>query len=123
MELSHNTGAAFGLASNGANGAGILLSMIAIAASCLVVYFAPFISSKSWAWVFALVLGGAIGNLTDRAFNEPGLFRGAVTDWIRLPNWPNFNIADSCIVIAALLSIVLTIKNVAPIDSKSGKHP
>ncbi|MGI9198297.1 MAG: signal peptidase II [Candidatus Nanopelagicaceae bacterium] len=116
LQLSYNTGAAFGL---GAEGAGVLLALFAIAASCLVVYYAPFLTSRAWAICFALLLGGAIGNLTDRAFNYPGLFRGAVTDWIKLPNWPNFNLADSCIVIAAILAFLLTAKNINPINRNS----
>jgi len=81
-----------------------------------VVYYAPFLTSRPWAIAFAMVLGGAIGNVTDRAFNYPGFFRGPVTDWIKLPNWPNFNLADSCIVLAAILAFVLTAKNINPID-------
>ncbi|MFM8922009.1 MAG: signal peptidase II [Candidatus Nanopelagicaceae bacterium] len=113
LQLSFNTGAAFGL---GANGGGILLSIFAISASCMVVYYAPFLTSKAWAIAFAMVLGGAIGNVTDRAFNFPGFFRGPVTDWIKLPNWPNFNLADSFIVIAAVLAFILTAKNINPIE-------
>ena len=103
----------------GANNGGIAFSIFAIAASCVVVYYAPFLTSKGWSWVFALVLGGAIGNLTDRAFNHPGLFRGSVTDWIRLPNWPNFNLADIAIVIAAVLAFLLTLRNNPPIKRGS----
>ena len=116
LQLTSNTGAAFGL---GANNGGIALSIFAIAASCVVVYYAPFLTSKGWSWVFALVLGGALGNLTDRAFNHPGLFRGSVTDWIRLPNWPNFNLADIAIVIAAALAFLLTLRNNPPIKRGS----
>lgn len=116
LQLTHNTGAAFGL---GADKAGIALGFFAISASCLVVYYAPFISSRGWSAVFALVLGGALGNLTDRAFNEPRLLRGPVTDWLALPHWPNFNIADSCIVAAALLAFILSFKNIAPIEVKN----
>jgi signal peptidase II len=38
-----------------------------------------------------------------------------VIDWIQLPNWPVFNIADSAIVIAASIAVILTIRNIAPI--------
>jgi len=41
------------------------------------------------------------GNLLDRIFRSPGLFRGYVVDWIELPHWPVFNLADSAIVCAA----------------------
>jgi signal peptidase II len=61
-------------------------------------------------------LGGIIGNSIDRIFREPGLLRGHVIDWMQLPNWPIFNIADSAIVIAALISVVLTARNIPPIS-------
>lgn len=115
LELAFNTGAAFGL---GAEGAGVALSLFAIAASCLVVYYAPYLTSRAWSIVFAMVLGGALGNLTDRAFNFPGLFQGAVTDWLKLPNWPNFNLADTSIVLAAILAFILTARDISPIDKR-----
>lgn len=92
------------------------MGLIAIAASTSVFFYASRITNKYWAWVLALVLGGALGNLTDRAFNSPGFLRGSVIDWIVLPNWPNFNIADSAIVCAAILAFILTLKNIAPIS-------
>jgi signal peptidase II len=49
-----------------------------------------------------LVLGGALGNLTDRAFRDEG-FRGRVVDFIDFHVWPVFNLADSAIVIGAIL--------------------
>ena len=49
-----------------------------------------------------LVLGGALGNLTDRAIRAPGM-RGRVVDFIDLHVWPVFNLADSAIVIGAIL--------------------
>lgn len=113
LELSFNTGAAFGL---GANGAGVLLGLFAIVASATAFYYAPKISNKYWAIVISLVIGGALGNLTDRAFNSPGFLRGSVTDWILLPNWPNFNLADSAIVCAAILAFMLTLRNIPPVQ-------
>ena len=113
LELTSNSGAAFGL---GANGAGVLLGAFAIAASAAAFYYAPKISNKYWAALLGLVLGGALGNLTDRAFNSPGFLRGSVTDWIVLPHWPNFNIADTAIVTAAILAFVLTLKNIPPTE-------
>ena len=60
-------------------------------------------------------MGGILGNLVDRIFRERGVLRGHVIDWMQLPYWPIFNIADSAIVIAALLSMVLTTRNIPPI--------
>jgi signal peptidase II len=49
-----------------------------------------------------LVLGGALGNLTDRAMRAPG-FRGRVVDFVDLHVWPIFNLADASIVLGAIL--------------------
>ena len=86
--------------------------MIAIA------YYAPALTSKGWALVLGLVMGGVLGNLTDRIFREPGLLRGHVIDWLQLPNWPIFNIADIAIVVAAFISVVLTARNIPPIKKE-----
>jgi signal peptidase II len=51
---------------------------------------------------FGLVLGGALGNLTDRAIRGPG-FRGRVVDFVDLHVWPVFNAADAAIVVGAVL--------------------
>jgi signal peptidase II len=59
-----------------------------------------------------LTLGGIFGNLADRIFREPGRLQGEVVDWIALPNWPIFNIADSAVVSAAILVTVLSFKNI-----------
>ena len=53
-----------------------------------------------------LILGGAIGNLIDRFTRGDGLLDGAVVDWIQLPNFPTFNIADAAITIGAGLLIL-----------------
>jgi len=55
-----------------------------------------------------------LGNLMDRAFRPPGPWRGEVIDWIELPNWPVFNIADSAIVMSAILMSLLAIRNIEP---------
>ena len=68
--------------------------------------------STPWAVALGLALGGIFGNLTDRIFREPGMLRGEVVDWIQLPNWPIFNIADSAVVCAAVLVTILSIKNI-----------
>jgi signal peptidase II len=49
-----------------------------------------------------LVLGGALGNLTDRAIRAPGM-RGRVVDFIDFQIWPVFNLADTAIVVGAIL--------------------
>ena len=112
LTLVRNSGAAFSLA----EGATIFLSIFGILFLCAILYFSPRITSKGWAFVLGLVMGGILGNLVDRIFREPGVLRGHVIDWMQLPNWPIFNIADSAIVIAALIAMVLTARNIPPIS-------
>jgi signal peptidase II len=88
---------------------------LAVLVVATIVYFARAISSGGWQLTAGLLLGGVMGNLADRAFREPSFFRGHVIDWIELPNWPVFNLADSAIVIAATIAFVLSVKNVPPI--------
>lgn len=53
-----------------------------------------------------LVLGGALGNLGDRFFREPGALRGAVVDFVDLGWWPVFNVADSAITVGCVLLLL-----------------
>ncbi len=118
LSLTKNSGAAFSIATSGT----ALLATFAILVICAIGYWARRLTSLPWANVFGLALGGTLGNLTDRIFRgspQPGAFRGQVIDWIVLPHWPVFNLADSAIVIAAVISAILSIRNVSPISPKS----
>ena len=109
-----NPGAAFGIGA----GSTIIFTIFALSVLVIITRYATQLTSKGWAVVCGLVLGGILGNLTDRIFREPGFLQGHVIDWIQIPNWPVFNIADSAIVIAALIAIVLTIRDISPISPK-----
>ena len=111
LTLVKNPGAAFGFAA----GLTLIYSILAVLVVATIVYFARAISSGGWQLTAGLLLGGVMGNLADRAFREPAFFRGHVIDWIELPNWPVFNLADSAIVIAAGIAFVLSVRNVPPI--------
>ena len=120
LTLLRNPGAAFSMAT----GFTIIFTSISIAVAIFITRKAARITSPGWAYVAALVLGGVLGNLTDRIFREPGFLYGHVIDWIELPHWPVFNIADSAIFIAAGIAILLTIRNISPTATppdKSGK--
>jgi signal peptidase II len=89
----HNKGVAFGaLASGGA----LVAALTGLALGALVVYFVMR-SRTPYLWLpVGMLLGGAVGNLIDRARY------GAVTDFIDPVLWPAFNVADSCIVLGVL---------------------
>jgi signal peptidase II len=65
-------------------------------------------------------MAGVLGNLTDRIFRSPGMFRGHVVDFLRLPNWPIFNIADICINVAAGVIILQAVRGVSVNGSRAG---
>lgn len=117
LTLLRNPGAAFSMAT----GFTIIFTSISIGVAIFIARYATRITSAWWAVVAGLVLGGVLGNLTDRAFREPGFLYGHVIDWIELPHWPVFNIADSSIFIAAGIAILLTVRNISP-TAKSGRH-
>jgi signal peptidase II len=99
FELTRNSGAAFGLL----EGAGSWLALLAVVV--VVVVFLSLRHDMSAATLLALglVLGGALGNLIDRLFRGDGLADGLVVDFIDVGWWPNFNVADSAIVIGIIL--------------------
>jgi signal peptidase II len=109
-----NPGAAFSVGGS----LTIVLSAIAVVVAVVIVRMASRLGSVAWAVALGGVLGGALGNLTDRLLREPSPFRGHVVDWIALPNWPVFNIADAAIFVSAALMVWLSIRGVGLDGSK-----
>jgi len=101
---SRNPGAAFGI---GGTSTTIVFTAIAVGVIIFIVRTSRQIYSLPWAIALGLLLGGATGNLTDRIFRSPGPLRGWVVDWIQLPHWPVFNLADSSITCGAVLMVLL----------------
>jgi signal peptidase II len=101
---SRNPGAAFGI---GGASMTIVFTAIAVGVIIFIVRTSRTIRSRAWAVALGLLLGGATGNLTDRIFRAPGPLRGWVVDWIQLPHWPVFNLADSAITCGAVLMVLL----------------
>ena len=96
------------------------MSLVALAVVAVIVRTASRMRSIGWAVALGLILGGALGNLIDRIFRDPGVFRGRVVDWISLfgpdaEHWPIFNLADSAIVCGAILAAGLSLFGV-PLD-------
>jgi signal peptidase II len=105
-----NAGAAFGLAT----GLTIVLSLVALVVVIVVIRMAARLRDPIWAVALGLLLAGALGNLTDRVFREPGVLRGHVVDFVELPSWPIFNVADVCITSAAVLVVVQSLRGIGP---------
>ena len=110
LRLVFNPGAAFSFATSFT----FIFTILAILAVAAIAYYAIKIAHRWWAAVLGLALGGVLGNLTDRIFRDPSIFNGHVIDWIELPNFPVFNVADIAIVCAALLSVLLIAKEIPP---------
>ncbi len=108
LRVDRNPGAAFSFGPS----LTILFSLIAIAVIVLILRWSRRIGSVSWAIALGLLLGGATGNLVDRFFRWPGAFRGWVVDWIQVPHWPVFNLADSAIVCGGVLLVLLSARGI-----------
>jgi signal peptidase II len=108
LHLTRNPGAAFSTGTEFT----LVLSAIAIAALAVVVYLARRVGSRTWAWALGLLLAGILGNLTDRILREPGPLRGHVVDFLMLPHWPVFNVADICINVAAGLIVLQAVRGI-----------
>jgi signal peptidase II len=109
-QFVRNPGAAFSIAS----GMTWIFTILAAGVITFIIWFARRIRSVAWALVFGLLLGGVLGNLTDRLFREPGFGIGHVIDFISTP-WlipAIYNIADIAIVSSMVLFMILTIRGV-----------
>lgn len=105
-----NPGAAFSFAVNMT----WVFSLISAAVVVAIVVYARRIRSMWWAIVLGMLLGGALGNLSDRLFREPGFGRGHVVDFISTP-WMMpaiYNVADSFICVSMVVFVLLVILGV-----------
>ncbi|WP_407992226.1 signal peptidase II [Kitasatospora sp. CMC57] len=110
FQVIRNAGAAFGM------GQAMTVVFTAIAASVIVVIWriARKLYSLPWAIALGLLLGGALGNLTDRLFRSPEVFRGHVVDFISVQHFAVFNLADSAIVCGGILVVLLSFRGSNP---------
>ena len=114
--VSRNPGAAFSI------GPSLTVVFTAIAVGVIVIILRTSRRIRSWPWAVSLglLLGGATGNLSDRLLRSPGPLRGHVVDWIMLPHWPVFNLADSSIVCGGVLAVLLAMRGLHIDGSKAG---
>ncbi|MDQ0580447.1 signal peptidase II [Streptomyces rishiriensis] len=110
FEAIRNAGAAFGFG----EAFTIIFTVIAAAVIVVIARLARKLYSLPWAIALGLLLGGALGNLTDRIFRAPGVFEGAVVDFIAPKHFAVFNLADSAIVCGGILIVLLSFKGLDP---------
>jgi signal peptidase II len=110
LEAVRNSGAAFGIG----QGMTIVFTVIALVVIGVIARLSRRLYSVPWAIALGLLLGGALGNLTDRIFRSPGIFRGAVVDFIAPKDFAVFNLADSAIVCGGVLIVWLSFRGLDP---------
>jgi signal peptidase II len=117
LHLTRNPGAAFGTGTSFT----IVFTVIAAVAAVIVLRVSRRLGSRTWAIALGALLAGVAGNLTDRVLRAPGPFHGHVVDFLELPNWPIFNIADVCINVAAVLIVIQSFRGVR-VDGSRDTH-
>ena len=111
LQLIRNPGAAFSMGEDFT----VVLTAIAVGALVGVLGFlVPRARHRGWVVALGLLLAGILGNLTDRIFRPPAPLHGHVIDFLQLPNFAIFNVADMCITFAAVLIVWLVV--IAQVD-------
>ncbi|MEE1741077.1 signal peptidase II [Streptomyces sp. BE147] len=110
LSAIRNAGAAFGIG----EAFTVIFTVIAAGVIVVIARLARKLYSLPWAIALGLLLGGALGNLTDRIFRAPGVFEGAVVDFIAPAHFAVFNLADSAIVCGGILIVILSFKGLDP---------
>jgi signal peptidase II len=107
LHLARNHGAAFSLGF----GSGGLVALLAIGVVIVFLVLGRNVNTRLGVLSLGLVLGGALGNLVDRAFREgSGFLGGAVVDFVDLQWWPVFNVADTAVSIGGVLLVFMASK-------------
>ncbi len=119
LSLLYNPGAALSIAT----GMTWVLTVIAVVVVVVTVRASRRIGSRGWAVALGLLLGGAIGNLVDRFFREPGPARGHVVDFIAYGDLFVGNVADIAIVGAAGLIMLLAVRGIGLDGSREHRAP
>ncbi|MBB5629314.1 signal peptidase II [Sphaerisporangium krabiense] len=123
LRVIRNSGAAFSIGAG--TGMTIILTVIAAGVVVAILRTARRLRSLPWAITLGLLLGGALGNLTDRVFRYPAPFQGHVVDWIETfpGHFPVFNVADSGIVCGGILAVLLAWRGHQLDGTRAGDEP
>ena len=108
LSFARNPGAAFSMGT----GSTWVFTALALTVSVVIVRTSTKLTHRVWAISLGSLLGGAVGNLTDRMVRWPGHFQGHVVDFIALPHYPVFNIADCGIVCAAIAMVIMSLRGI-----------
>jgi signal peptidase II len=106
LSLTRNGGSAF----SRFQGITPILAVGAIVVTVVLVRVLRSTTDRVLVIALTLVLGGALGNLTDRFLRAPGFLRGHVVDFVAVGWWPVFNVADSCVTIGAVLLVLRSLR-------------
>jgi len=117
LRVLRNSGAAFSVGTSMT----VVFTLIAVGVIVFILRTSRRLYSAPWAVTLGLLLGGATGNLTDRILRSPGVFSGEVVDWIQLPHWPVFNLADSAIVCGGVVAVLLAARGIR-LDGSKDAH-
>jgi len=115
FQLAVNHGASFSLGA----GFGAWIGLLALVFVGVLVWKGGSVRSRLGAVALGMIVGGALGNVLDRAFRgDAGFFRGGVVDFIDFQWWPVFNVADIGVVCGAVLLVISTLRDPRQNDSK-----
>lgn len=118
LRLIRNPGAAFSIGDSST----VVMTALAVAITIAVVVAAWRAASPCWTAALGLLLGGSLGNLSDRFFREPGPGRGHVIDFIDYGGLFVGNVADIAIVLGAVVVVWLTFTGVGLDGVRAGRH-
>ena len=104
-----NPGAAFSIGINFT----WIFSILAVIVAVVIIRTSRKLGSSAWAIALGALLGGSLGNLCDRLFRMPGFGRGYVVDFIALPHFAVFNVADMAITCSAAFMVILALRGVS----------
>ncbi|WP_329460177.1 signal peptidase II [Streptomyces sp. NBC_01497] len=110
LQVTRNAGAAFSMG----QAMTVVFTVIAAIVIAVICRIAHKLYSLPWAIALGMLLGGAFGNLTDRVLRSPGVFRGAVVDFISVQYYAVFNLADSAIVCGGVLVVLMSFLGTTP---------
>lgn len=107
LTLVRNPGASLGMGS----GATWVISLLAIAACCALIYYGLRAISLQWTVALSFAFAGAFGNLIDRVMYADGFLNGKVVDFLNY-GWSVGNVADIYLVVAGVVIVILILRNV-----------